>query len=123
MVNFPVNPLAFLPEGMTVDHGPADRKARCDLVVSPNAPLHNDKVVITEKNRFVPIHLRQQLREDLRALLEESGYMVSAFDDHPFWLGSYTFVHTLAADTIIGLSFEFDEITSVTFVKHNEAKT
>jgi hypothetical protein len=48
MANFPVNPLAFLPEGMMVDHGPADRKASSDLVVSPNAPLHNDKVIIAK---------------------------------------------------------------------------
>jgi hypothetical protein len=57
MANFPINPLVFPPEGLTVDHGPADRKTRTDLVVSPNVPLHNDKVVITETNRFVPIHL------------------------------------------------------------------
>jgi hypothetical protein len=57
MATFPVNPLAFLPEGMTIDHGPADRKVRTDLIVSPNAPLHNDKVVIAETNRFIPIHL------------------------------------------------------------------
>jgi hypothetical protein len=46
MASFLVNPLEFLPEGMTIDHGPADRKVRSDLVVSPNAPLHNDKVLI-----------------------------------------------------------------------------
>jgi hypothetical protein len=91
MATFPVNLLAFLPEGMTIDHGPADRKPCIDLVLSSNAPLLNDKVVIAETNRFVPIHLRQQFSEDLRGLLEESGYVVSAFDDHPFGLGSYTF--------------------------------
>jgi hypothetical protein len=91
MATFPLNPLAFLPEGMTIDHGPADCKPRTDLVVSSNAPLLNDKVVIAETNRFVSIQLRQQFREDLRGLLEESGYAVSAFDDHPFGLGSYTF--------------------------------
>jgi hypothetical protein len=47
---------------------------------------------------------------------------VSSFDGHPFGLGSYTFQHTLDTDTVIGLSFELDEITYVTFVKHNEAK-
>jgi hypothetical protein len=122
MATFPVNPLAFLSEGMTIDNRPTDRKPRTDLVVSSNAPLLNDKVVIAETNRFVPIHLRQQFREDLRGLLEESGYAVSAFDDHPFGLGSYTFQHTIAADTVIGMSFELDEVTSVMFVKHNEAR-
>jgi hypothetical protein len=28
----------------------------------------------------------------------------------------------MAADTVVGLTFELDEITTVTFVKHNEAK-
>jgi hypothetical protein len=122
MATFPVNPLAFLPEGMTIDHGPADRKVRTDLVVSPNAPLHNDKVVIAETNRFIPIHLRQAMRDDLRNLLEEGGHSVSAYDDHPFGLGSFTFLHSLNADTVIGQSFEIDDITTVTFVRHNEAK-
>jgi hypothetical protein len=108
MANFPVNLLAFLPEGMTVDHGLADRKVRTDLVVSPNAPLQNDKVLIAETNRFIPIHLRHQLRHDLRNLLEEGGYRVSPFDDHPFGLGSYTFDHTLMADTVRGLTYELD---------------
>jgi hypothetical protein len=122
MASFPVNPLEFLPEGMTIDHGPADRKVRSDLVVSPNALLHNDKVLIAETNRFILVHLRQSMRDDLRALLDEAGYTVSLYDDHPFGLGSYTFSHTLFADTVIGLSFEVDEITTVTFVKHNETK-
>jgi hypothetical protein len=50
---------------MMIDHGPANRKPRTDLVISSNVPLLNDKVVIAETNRFVPIHLRQQFREDL----------------------------------------------------------
>jgi hypothetical protein len=122
MANFPINPLAFLPEGLTVDHGPADRKVRTDLVVSPNAPLQNDKVLIAETHRFIPIHLRYQLHHDLRNLLEEGGYHVTAFDDHLFGLGSYTFAHTLAADTVRDLTYELDEITIVIFVKHNAAK-
>jgi hypothetical protein len=107
---------------MTIDHAPTDRKAHTYLVLSPNAPLINDKVLIAETNRFVLIYLRHQYRDDLRDLLEESGYAVSAFDDHLFGLGSYTFAHTLAADTVVNLTFEIDEITTATFVKHNAAK-
>jgi hypothetical protein len=81
-----------------------------------------DKVVIAETNRFILIHLRQQMRDDLRDLLEEAGHHVNEFDDHPFGLGVYTFTHTLAADTVVGLTFELDEIATVNFVKHNEAK-
>jgi hypothetical protein len=39
MATFPVNPLAFLPDGMTIDQGPLDRKVRTDLVVPAIAPL------------------------------------------------------------------------------------
>jgi hypothetical protein len=122
MATFPVNPLAFLPEGMSIDHGPADWKVRTDLVVSSPAPLQHDKVAIAETNRFIPIHLRDQMRSDIRDMLNEAGHTVSAFDDHPFGIGSFTFTHTLAADTVIGLTFALDEDTSVTFVKHNEAR-
>ena len=34
MVNFPVNPLAFLPHGMTMEQGPPGRKARVDMALS-----------------------------------------------------------------------------------------
>ena len=51
MANFPVNPLAFLPEGMIIEQGPADRKVRSVLVVPPVPPLHNDRVIIAETNR------------------------------------------------------------------------
>jgi hypothetical protein len=57
MANFPVNPLAFLPNGMTIDQGPADRKVRSMLVVDPVPPLQHDSVLIIETNRFIPIHL------------------------------------------------------------------
>jgi hypothetical protein len=107
---------------MSIDHGPMDRKVRTDLVVSPQAPLQNDKVIIAETNRFIPVHLHAPMRDSLRDLLDESGYTVAEFDDHPFGLGSFTFTHTLAADTVVGLSFELDELTTVTFVKHDAAK-
>ncbi|KAK1695204.1 hypothetical protein QYE76_011901 [Lolium multiflorum] len=97
MATFPVNPLAFLPEGMTIDQGPPDRK------------IH-------------PIHLREQMREDVRDMLVESGHIVRYFDDHPFGLGVYTFRDTLTADSVSGLTFELDDITTITFVKHDEAK-
>jgi hypothetical protein len=47
---------------------------------------------------------------------------VRYYDDHPFGLGVYTFPDTLTADAVRGLTYELDEITTVTFVKHNEAK-
>jgi hypothetical protein len=62
------------------------------------------------------------MRDSLRDLPGESGYTIAEFDDHPFGLGSFTFTHTLAADTVVGLSFELDELTTITFVKHDAAK-
>jgi hypothetical protein len=40
----------------------------------------------------------------------------------PFGIGVYTFRDTLTADIVSGLTFEIDEITTITFVKHDEAK-
>jgi hypothetical protein len=85
MATFPVNPLAFLPEGMSIDQGPADRKVWTDLVISSPAPLQHDKVAIAETNRFIPIHLCDQMRSDIRDMLNEAGHIISAFDDHPLW--------------------------------------
>jgi hypothetical protein len=122
MVTFPVNPLAFLPEGMTVDQGPADRKVRMELVVPAIAPLQNDRVLVAETNRFIPIHLQENMREDIRDMLVESGYVVRYFDDNPFGIGVFTFRDTISVDAVAGLHFELDEITTVNFVKHDEAK-
>jgi hypothetical protein len=62
------------------------------------------------------------MRSDVRDLLIKSNYLVVDFDDHPFGLGLFTMVDTLTADTVAGLTFEVDEITSVTFVKHDDAR-
>jgi hypothetical protein len=107
---------------MTVDHGPPDKKVRTNLVVPAIAPLHNDRVLIAETNRFIPIQHRDQMREDLRDLLVEDGHIVRYFDDHPFGLGVYTFPDTITADAVAGLTYELDEVTTINFVKHNGAK-
>jgi hypothetical protein len=62
------------------------------------------------------------MHEDIRDMLVESGHIVRYFDDHPFGIGVYTFRDTLTADIVSGLTFELDEITTITFVKHDEAK-
>jgi hypothetical protein len=82
MSTFLVNPLAFLPEGMIVDHGPANRKVRSDLVVPSVAPLQHDRVLIAEANRFIPIQHREQMREDFRDLLVPESHNVRYYDDH-----------------------------------------
>jgi hypothetical protein len=62
------------------------------------------------------------MREDVRDMLVEAGHIVRYFDDHPFGLGVYTFRDTLIADSVSGLTFELDDITTITFFKHDEAK-
>jgi hypothetical protein len=90
MATFPINPLAFLPDGMTIDQGPPNHKVRTDLVVPAIVTLQNDRVLIAETNRFIPIHLRETMREDIRDMLVEAGYLVRFYDDHPFGIGVYT---------------------------------
>jgi hypothetical protein len=105
MANFPVNPLAFLPEGMTIDQGPADRKVRSHLVVNPISPLQHDNVVIAEPSRFIPIQLREDMREEIANMITEAGFTVTAFDDHPLGLGVFTMIDTLATDGVVGTNF------------------
>jgi hypothetical protein len=122
MANFPVNPLAFLPEGMTIDQGPADRKVRSHLVVHPISPLQHDNVIIAEPSRFIPIQFREDMREEIANMITEAGFTVTAFDDHPLGLGVFTMIDTLAADGVVGTNFQLDEDTVVTFVKHDQAR-
>jgi hypothetical protein len=95
---------------------------RSYLVVSPVSPLMNDKVVIAKPSRFIPIQLRQEVRENIADIVTEVGYTMTALDDHPFGIGIFTLVDVLAADAVVGLTFELDEDTTVTFVKHDQAR-
>jgi hypothetical protein len=84
MANFHVNPLAFLPEGMTIDQGPLDRKVLTNLVVHVVAHLQHYRVLIVETNRFIPIQHREKMKEDLMDLLVEQGYIIPHYEDLPF---------------------------------------
>ncbi|KAM0922039.1 hypothetical protein ACQ4PT_006447 [Festuca glaucescens] len=50
MANYPCNPFAFIPNGLAIDHGPQNRRVRCDLAVSAVPPLNHDNYAITETN-------------------------------------------------------------------------
>ncbi|XP_020186985.1 uncharacterized protein [Aegilops tauschii subsp. strangulata] len=73
MANFPVNPLAFLPHGMTVEQGPPDRKARVDMALSGHLPLNHDRFLIAETSRAIPVHLRQEARSALADFVPVRG--------------------------------------------------
>jgi hypothetical protein len=122
MANFPVNPLAFFLEGMTIDHGPYDRKVHTNLVVNPISPLQHDNVVIVEPSRFIPIQLWEDMREEIANMITEAGFTFTAFDDHPLRLGVLTMIDTLAADGVVGTNFQLDDETIITFVKHDQAR-
>jgi hypothetical protein len=105
MANFPVNLLVFLPEGMTIDHGPADHKVHSNLVVNLISRLQHDNVVIAEPSRFIPIQLREDMRVEIANMITKAGFIVSTFDDHPLGLGVFTMIDTLAADGVVGTNF------------------
>jgi hypothetical protein len=48
MANYPCNPFAFVPDGMAIDHGPQNRRVRCDLAISAVPPLNHDSYAIAE---------------------------------------------------------------------------
>jgi hypothetical protein len=122
MANFAVNPLAFIPPGMSIDHGPADRRVRSVLVVDPVPPLHHDNLVIAEPSHFMPIHMRQDLRDTIEGLLVEDGFTVRRTDDHPFGLGTFTLSDTLVVDTVVGMTLQINDLMTITFVKLDQAR-
>jgi hypothetical protein len=76
MATFPVNTLAFLPKGMMVDQGPADRKICTDMVVPTIVPLQHDRFIIVETDRFIPIQHRLEMRLEVRGMIDEAGFTV-----------------------------------------------
>jgi hypothetical protein len=55
-------------------------------------------------------------------MMVEEGFIVRYFDDHPFGIGVYTFAETLVADVAVGITLQLDEITTVTFFRHDAAR-
>ena len=91
MANFLVNVVPYLPQGMTIELGPEDRKVRDDMVVSPTPPLRHAFLAIAEVNRFVPFHHKAALRHTIEGLLHESHYFPSEVTDHPLGIGLFGF--------------------------------
>ena len=61
MANYPLNIVPYLPPGMTIELGPADRRVCADMVVGPIPPLRHDCLATTEANRFIPFHQKAVL--------------------------------------------------------------
>ena len=109
MANYPVNPIPFLLPGWSVEPGPADRKVRADMVVNPIPPLNNSFLDIAEASRFVPLHLREGLRETNEGLLHESWLHTTEASDHPLGIGIFGFADSFLRDTAVNTPIELEE--------------
>ena len=126
MANFPINIVPYLPQGMTVELGPTDRKVRADMVVSAVPPLHHNFLAIAEANRFIPQHQKEALRDTIQGLLHEFHFFPTEVEDHALGLGIFGFDDSLVRDTVVRTTFELDEMqadehTIISFVPHDVA--
>lgn len=122
MTNYPINPLPYLPPGMTIDPGPADRKVRGEMVVHPVPPLNHEYLAIAETNRFIPIQQCEELRGIIEGLLHEAEIHPVEEIGHPLGIGMFTFVDSFARDQAVGTTFDLDDNeTVVSFVPHDVA--
>ena len=106
--------------------GPADRKVRADMVVSAVPPLRHDFLAIAEANKFIPQHQKEALRDTIQGLLHESHFFPTEVEDHPLGIGIFGFDDSLVRDTVVGTTFELDEMqadehTVISFVPHDAA--
>lgn len=127
MVNYPVNVVPYIPQGMTIELGPEDRVVPSDMVVHPVPPLNHDFLAVAEVNRHVPFHQKAALRQIITGLLHESHFFPSEIDDYPLGIAIYGFEDPLTRDNVVGTTFEIDAevegemYTVVSFVPHNSA--
>ena len=126
MANFPINIVPYLPQGMTVELGPPDRKVRSDVVVSAVPPLRHDFLAIAEANRFIPKHQKAALRDNIQGLLHESHFFPTEVKDHPLGIDIFGFDDSLIRDSVVGTTFELDEFQAeehivISFVPHDAA--
>ena len=122
MVNYPLNPVSFLPPGFAIEPGPADRLVRSRKVVGPIPPLNHDFLAVAEASHYVPLHRRAAIRTMVEGLLHESQLFTTESSDHPFGIGLFGFVDSFMRDTAIATPLELEEEDLlITFVPHNEA--
>lgn len=104
MANYPLNIIPYLPPGMTIELGPADRKVRADMVVGPIPPPRHNFLAIAEANSFIPFHQKADLRNIIDGLLHESHYFPSEVLDHPLGVGLFGFASSVIRDAVVGTS-------------------
>jgi hypothetical protein len=121
MANYPCNPFAFVPDGLAIDHGPQNRRVRCDLAVSAVPPLNHDNYAIAETNLDIPIQQRFHARRELRRMLRHDGYQVCSMEDYAIGLGLFSFLNQFIRDTVVGRTYLIDDWLEITFVRHDEA--
>ena len=95
---------------MTIELGPEDCLVRDEMVVSPVPPLRHDLLAIAEVNRFVPFHKKALLRHTIEGLLHESHFFPTEVEDHPLGIGIFGFEDSLVRDSVVGTTFELDEL-------------
>uniref|UniRef100_A0ACD5X0M9 Uncharacterized protein n=1 Tax=Avena sativa TaxID=4498 RepID=A0ACD5X0M9_AVESA len=123
MAYFPVNPFCFVPDGLTLDDGPADRLVRAHLAVPADASLFHCDTAIDVANWEVPDLMRPEMLEDLVSLLRYDQHVViRSAHSSPFGIGLLRFENVIVRDAIIdGPGYELDEDTHISFVRHGAA--
>jgi hypothetical protein len=105
MANYPCNPFSFVSDGLAIDHGPPNRRVRCDLAISPVPPLHHDNYAIAETNLDIPIQQRFHARRELRRMLHHDGFQVCNMEDYAIGLGLYSFFNQFVRDIVVGRTY------------------
>jgi hypothetical protein len=123
MANFPVNPFRFVPEGLIIDDGPADRVVRSHVALPAEAPSYHGEYAIAVTDRQVAELERPALLSRLVDLLRfNHNVEVHSARSSPFGIGLFRFGTVMTRDTIVeGHGFQLDEATRVSFVRHDEA--
>ena len=92
------------------------------MAVNPIPPLNNNFLAIAEASRFVPLHLREDLRNTIEGLLHESFHHTIESSDHPLGVGMFAFANSFIRNTAVNTTFQLDdEDLVISFVRHNAA--
>jgi hypothetical protein len=112
---------SLLPHSLAIDHGPADRRVRCDLALSATPPLNHENYAVAETNIQVPIQQRFHARSELRRMPIHDGFEVSSWEDYSLGLGLFSFPNEFVRDTVVGRTYMIREGIEASILKYDEA--